>query len=178
MLKLIQLGLTLSNEHGNLATCGTGKYCIWQFNVNEDVLPSDPIELLQGIPEQAEVPPVARAHATNPPAQPPLPAQPAPVPSIGPNANPLDPSPQDLPDMGSDAAGGGNLDFLSNSPEANPKLLWYIRNLLWQLAVTVTPEEREAIERAPQACAASLTSTAVSAAPQPSATTLAPLDFS
>ncbi|KAA8529263.1 hypothetical protein F0562_033938 [Nyssa sinensis] len=200
MLKLIQLGLTLSNEHGNLATCGTGKYCIWQFNVNEDVLPSDPIELLRGIPEQAGVPPVARAHASgqvaNPPAQPPLPAQPAPVPSSGPNANPLDLSPQGLPDMGSNAAGGGNLDFLDNSQEfqhlramikANPQLMQpllrelgklnthllrltqehqadFVRlinepieggggNLLGQLAsgmpqaITVTPEEREAIER-------------------------------
>ncbi|KAA8529270.1 hypothetical protein F0562_033931 [Nyssa sinensis] len=184
MLKLIQLWLTLSNEHGNLATCGTGKYCIWQFNVNEDILPSDPIELLRGIPEQAEGPPVARAHASgqvaNPPAQPPLPAQPAPVPSSGPNANLLDLSLQGLPDMGSNAAGGGNLDFLRNSPEPmlrelgklNLHLLRLIQehqadfvrlinepieggegNLLGQLAsgmpqaITVTLEEREAIER-------------------------------
>ncbi|KAA8529267.1 hypothetical protein F0562_033934 [Nyssa sinensis] len=158
MLKLIQLGLTLSNEQGNLAAPGAGKYCIWQFNVNEDVLPSDPIELLRGIPEQAEVPPVARAHASgqvaNPSAQPPLPAQPAPVPSSGPNANLLDLSPQDLPDMGSNAAGGGNLDFLRNSPEfqklramvqADGQLL---RPMLWEMGKQ-NPRWRRLMKRHP-----------------------------
>lgn len=52
------------------------------------------INLFQGIPEQAEVPPVARVpssgQAVNPPAQAPLPAAPA----SGPNANPLDLFPQ------------------------------------------------------------------------------------
>ncbi|KAH7547470.1 hypothetical protein FEM48_Zijuj01G0313500 [Ziziphus jujuba var. spinosa] len=52
MLKLIQLGLTFSDEQGNLPTCGTDKYCIWQFNfrefnVNEDVFANDSIELLR-----------------------------------------------------------------------------------------------------------------------------------
>ncbi|KAK6267744.1 hypothetical protein QUC31_011904 [Theobroma cacao] len=52
MLKLIQLGLTFSDEEGNLPTCGTDKYCIWQFNfrefnVNEDVFANDSIELLR-----------------------------------------------------------------------------------------------------------------------------------
>lgn len=52
MLKLIQLGLTFSDDKGNLPTCGTGKYCIWQFNfrefnVNEDVFANDSIELLR-----------------------------------------------------------------------------------------------------------------------------------
>ncbi|XP_031269941.1 probable CCR4-associated factor 1 homolog 6 [Pistacia vera] len=52
MLKLIQLGLTFSDEQGNLPTCGTDKYCIWQFNfrefnVNEDVFATDSIELLK-----------------------------------------------------------------------------------------------------------------------------------
>ncbi|CAL5327586.1 unnamed protein product [Camellia sinensis] len=52
MLKLIQLGLTFSDEEGNLPTCGDGKYCIWQFNfrefnVNEDVFANDSIELLR-----------------------------------------------------------------------------------------------------------------------------------
>lgn len=52
MLKLIQLGLTFSDEKGNLPTCGTDKYCIWQFNfcefdVTEDVYASDSIELLK-----------------------------------------------------------------------------------------------------------------------------------
>ncbi|KAJ9189920.1 hypothetical protein P3X46_001168 [Hevea brasiliensis] len=52
MLKLIQLGLTLSDEQGNLPTFGTDKYCIWQFNfrefnVNEDVFANDSIELLR-----------------------------------------------------------------------------------------------------------------------------------
>ena len=52
MLKLIQLGLTFSDENGNLPTCGTDKLCIWQFNfrefdVTEDVFASDSIQLLR-----------------------------------------------------------------------------------------------------------------------------------
>ncbi|KAH9622672.1 hypothetical protein KSS87_011388 [Heliosperma pusillum] len=52
MLKLIQLGLTFSDEKGNLPTCGTEKFCIWQFNfrefdVEEDLYASDSIELLK-----------------------------------------------------------------------------------------------------------------------------------
>ncbi|KAJ6702314.1 CCR4-NOT TRANSCRIPTION COMPLEX SUBUNIT [Salix koriyanagi] len=52
MLKLIQLGLTFSDEQGNLPTCGTDKFCIWQFNfrefnVNKDVFANDSIELLR-----------------------------------------------------------------------------------------------------------------------------------
>ncbi|KAL2936648.1 putative CCR4-associated factor 1-like protein 6 [Bienertia sinuspersici] len=52
MLKLIQIGLTFSDENGNLPTCGTDKYCIWQFNfcefnLNEDVFAHDSIELLR-----------------------------------------------------------------------------------------------------------------------------------
>ncbi|KAL7244242.1 hypothetical protein ACSBR1_016471 [Camellia fascicularis] len=78
--------------------------------------------LYSGILEQAEVPPVAPAPsptvasglATNSLAQP---AQPAPVPSTGPNANPLDLFPQGLPNMGSNAAGAGTLDFLRNSQQ-------------------------------------------------------------
>ncbi|CAK9153660.1 unnamed protein product [Ilex paraguariensis] len=152
--------------------------------------------LYSGVPEQTEVPPVARAlpsgQAANSPAQPP-PA--APAPSSGPNANPLDLFPQGLPNMGSNAAGAGTLDFLRNSQQfqaframvqANPQILQpmlqelgkqnphlmrliqehqadFLRlinepveggeNVLGQLAaampqaVTVTPEEREAIER-------------------------------
>ncbi|KAB1211897.1 hypothetical protein CJ030_MR5G000958 [Morella rubra] len=51
LLKLIQLGLTFSDDKGNLPTCGTDKYCIWQlnfreFNPNEDVYANDSIELL------------------------------------------------------------------------------------------------------------------------------------
>ncbi|CAN1809680.1 Probable CCR4-associated factor 1 homolog 7 [Linum perenne] len=51
LLKLIQLGLTFSDENGNLPTCGTGKYCVWQFNFREfnpieDVYADDSIELL------------------------------------------------------------------------------------------------------------------------------------
>ncbi|KAM5548174.1 putative CCR4-associated factor 1 [Rosa sericea] len=51
LLKLIQLGLTFSDENGNLPTCGTDKYCVWQFNfcdfnVNEDMYAVDSIELL------------------------------------------------------------------------------------------------------------------------------------
>ncbi|WRX15241.1 Ubiquitin-like domain - like 5 [Theobroma cacao] len=90
-----------------------------------------------GIPEQAEVPPVARApvvgQATNPPAQPQQPAQASPVPTSGPNANPLDLFPQGLPNMGAGGgAGAGTLDFLRNSQQfqalramvqANPQIL-------------------------------------------------------
>lgn len=92
--------------------------------------------LYSGIPEQAEVQPVARApgngQAANSPTQMPQPTQPAPVTSSGPNANPLDLFPQGLPDVGSGAAGAGSLDFLRNSPQfqvlramvqANPQLL-------------------------------------------------------
>ncbi|XP_077230639.1 ubiquitin receptor RAD23d-like isoform X1 [Tasmannia lanceolata] len=154
--------------------------------------------LYSGIPEQAEVPPVARApptgQAVNPPAQALQSVQPAAPPS-GPNANPLDLFPQGLPNVGSNA-GAGTLDFLRNSPQfqalramvqANPQILQpmlqelgkqnphlmrliqdhqadFLRlinepdegaegNILGQLgsampqAVTVTPEEREAIGR-------------------------------
>ncbi|KAG9152411.1 hypothetical protein Leryth_015811 [Lithospermum erythrorhizon] len=52
MLKLIQLGLTFSDEDGNFPTCGSDKYCVWQFNfcefnLNEDVFATDSIELLR-----------------------------------------------------------------------------------------------------------------------------------
>ncbi|XP_009594641.1 putative CCR4-associated factor 1 homolog 7 [Nicotiana tabacum] len=52
LLKLIQLGLTFSDENGNLPKCGTDKYYIWQFNFcdfnpNEDVYANDSIELLR-----------------------------------------------------------------------------------------------------------------------------------
>nr|GMC75040.1 probable CCR4-associated factor 1 homolog 6 [Ipomoea batatas] len=52
MLKLIQLGLTFSDEEGNLPKCGTHTHCIWQFNFrefnpNEDVFANDSIELLR-----------------------------------------------------------------------------------------------------------------------------------
>ncbi|KAF8399135.1 hypothetical protein HHK36_015000 [Tetracentron sinense] len=155
--------------------------------------------LYSGIPEQADVPPVARAPASglavNPPAQAPQPAAQAAVPSSGPNANPLDLFPQGIPSVGSNA-GAGTLDFLRNSQQfqalrnmvqANPQILQpmlqelgkqnpnlmrliqehqadFLRlinepleegegNLLGQMAsampqsVTVTPEERQAIER-------------------------------
>ncbi|KAI3717560.1 hypothetical protein L1987_69261 [Smallanthus sonchifolius] len=159
--------------------------------------------LYSGIPEPAELPPAAGASSVpgvqtmNPLAQPPQAAQPAAVPSTGPNANPLDLFPQGLPDMGANAPAGaaGNLDFLRNSPQfqalramvqANPQILQpmlqelgkqnphlvrliqehqadFLRlinepveggeNVLGDLAaampqaVTVTPEERAAIER-------------------------------
>ncbi|KAJ8442511.1 hypothetical protein Cgig2_022394 [Carnegiea gigantea] len=155
--------------------------------------------LYSGIPENAEVPSVARApvaavptggQAVNPPAQAPQTT----APSSGPNASPLDLFPQGLPNVGSNA-GAGSLDFLRNSQQfqalramvqANPQILQpmlqelgkqnphlmrliqdhqadFLRlinepvegegNLLSQLAsampptVSVTPEEREAIER-------------------------------
>ena len=53
LLKLIQLGLTFSDEKGNLPKCGVdNKYCTWQFNFrefnpNEDVFANDSIELLR-----------------------------------------------------------------------------------------------------------------------------------
>ncbi|XP_057508756.1 ubiquitin receptor RAD23c-like isoform X1 [Actinidia eriantha] len=156
--------------------------------------------LYSGIPEQAEVPAVARAPASglaaNSPVQPPQPVQPEPIASSGPNANPLDLFPQGLPNMGSNVAGAGTLDFLRNSPQfqalramvqanpqilqpmlqelgkQNPQLVRLIQehqadflqlinepgeggegNILGELAagmpqaVTVTAEEREAIER-------------------------------
>ncbi|KAK4741508.1 hypothetical protein SAY87_025096 [Trapa incisa] len=78
--------------------------------------------LYSGIPEQAEVPPVARVlpsseEAANPPAQPEQPAQQPAIPSSGPNANPLDLFPQGIPNMGTGGAGAGNLDFLRNSQQ-------------------------------------------------------------
>ncbi|GAB2225707.1 hypothetical protein Droror1_Dr00006511 [Drosera rotundifolia] len=52
ILKLIQLGLTFSDEEGNLPTCGISRFSVWQFNfrefnVNEDVYANDSIELLR-----------------------------------------------------------------------------------------------------------------------------------
>ncbi|GLJ13840.1 hypothetical protein SUGI_0221060 [Cryptomeria japonica] len=51
-LKLIQLGLTFSDEEGILAECGTGEPCVWQFNLREfnptrDIHAPDSIELLR-----------------------------------------------------------------------------------------------------------------------------------
>jgi len=89
--------------------------------------------LYSGIPQQAEVPPVAQApasgQAVNPLAQAPQPA--VPVPSSGPNANPLDLFPQGIPNVGSNA-NAGTLDFLRNNQQfqalramvqANPQIL-------------------------------------------------------
>ncbi|CAN8233556.1 unnamed protein product [Cochlearia groenlandica] len=52
ILKIIQLGLTFSNEHGDLPTCGTVKFCVWQFNfrdfdVDSDIFFPDSIKLLR-----------------------------------------------------------------------------------------------------------------------------------
>ncbi|WOL06433.1 hypothetical protein Cni_G15167 [Canna indica] len=52
MLKLIQLGLTFSDERGSLPTCGTERGCVWQFNFREfdlrsDIFALDSIELLR-----------------------------------------------------------------------------------------------------------------------------------
>ncbi|XP_041999435.1 ubiquitin receptor RAD23c-like [Salvia splendens] len=151
--------------------------------------------LYSGIPEQAEIPPVAQPPAGVQPVNPSSQATQPAVPPSGPNANPLDLFPQGLPNMGSNAAGAGTLDFLRNSQQfqalramvqANPQILQpmlqelgkqnpqlvrliqehqadFLRlinepvegegNILGQLAeatpqaVTVTREEREAIER-------------------------------
>ncbi|TVU11726.1 hypothetical protein EJB05_45338 [Eragrostis curvula] len=102
--------------------------------------------LYSGIPETAEVPPVARAPAsgqqTNPQAPPQ--AQPAPAPAVqpaaaaaGPNANPLNLFPQGIPSGGANpaaaaGAGTGALDALRQLPQfqallalvqANPQIL-------------------------------------------------------
>lgn len=147
--------------------------------------------LYSGIPEQAEVPPVARAPASGQAASLPASVQQNATPAAagaGPNANPLDLFPQGLPNMGSNT-GAGTLDFLRNSQQfqalramvqANPQILQpmlqelgkqnphlirliqehqadFLRlinepvegegNPVVPQAVTVTPEEREAIER-------------------------------
>eukprot|EP00898_Chlorokybus_atmophyticus_P008990 jgi/Chlat1/9092/Chrsp97S08412 len=52
MLKLIQLGLTFTDQDGRLPDCGTGDACVWQFNfrefnVAEDMYNADSIELLR-----------------------------------------------------------------------------------------------------------------------------------
>ncbi|ESQ51797.1 hypothetical protein EUTSA_v10017059mg [Eutrema salsugineum] len=54
LLKMIQLGLTFSDDKGNLPTCGGSdkKHCIWQFNfrdfdLNSDIFAHDSIELLR-----------------------------------------------------------------------------------------------------------------------------------
>lgn len=53
MLKLIQLGLTFSDESGSLPRCGGNKeFCVWQFNfrefnLREDVYAQDSIDLLK-----------------------------------------------------------------------------------------------------------------------------------
>lgn len=53
MLKLIQLGLTFSDESGSLPRCGSrNEYCVWQFNfrefnLREDVYAQDSIDLLK-----------------------------------------------------------------------------------------------------------------------------------
>lgn len=155
--------------------------------------------LYSGIPEQAELPLPPAAAAPPAPAVNPQTTQPPAVLPSGPNANPLDLFPQGLPDMAANTpagGGGGNLDFLRNSPQfqaframvqANPQILQpmlqelgkqnphlvrliqehqadFLRlinepveageNPLGQLgaaavpqSVTVTPEERESIER-------------------------------
>jgi UV excision repair protein RAD23 len=102
--------------------------------------------LYSGIPENAEVPPVARAPATgqqtNPQAPPQVqatpspPAQPAAA-SAGPNANPLNLFPQGIPSGGANpvaraGAGSGALDALRQLPQfqallalvqSNPQIL-------------------------------------------------------
>ncbi|KAJ7000584.1 hypothetical protein NC653_011143 [Populus alba x Populus x berolinensis] len=116
--------------------------------------------LYSGIPEQAEVPPVAQGvqgpasgNAANPPA---LAPQSAVAPSSGPNANPLDLFPQPmLQELGKQNPYLMRLiqehqtDFLRliNEPvEGEGNVLGQLASAMPQ-AVTVTPEEREAIER-------------------------------
>ncbi|KAM7279335.1 hypothetical protein ACFE04_006469 [Oxalis oulophora] len=152
------------------------------------------ISRLSGIPEQAEVPPVAQAPISGQVANPPAQTQQSAAPATGPNANPLDLFPRGVPYVGSNAS-TGTLDFLRSSQQfqalramvrANPQVLQpmlrelgkqnphlirliqehqadFIRlinepvegegNTADQLAsvmpqsITVTLEEREAIER-------------------------------
>lgn len=52
MLKLIQLGLTFSDENGSLPRYDSREFCVWQFNfrefnIREDVYAQDSIELLR-----------------------------------------------------------------------------------------------------------------------------------
>ncbi|KAF9624938.1 hypothetical protein IFM89_015658 [Coptis chinensis] len=74
--------------------------------------------LYSGIPEQAYILPIIRPPATGQTtaalAQAPQPAQQPPAPISGPNANPLDLFPRGLPNVGSNAAGAGTLEFLRN----------------------------------------------------------------
>ncbi|KAJ1391414.1 XPC-binding domain [Sesbania bispinosa] len=87
--------------------------------------------LYSGIPEQADVPAVARSatigQAENPSVQAPQPA----VPTGGPNTNPLNLFPQGIPNLGTNE-NAGDLDFLRNSQQfqalramvqANPQIL-------------------------------------------------------
>ncbi|GER32772.1 Rad23 UV excision repair protein family [Striga asiatica] len=152
--------------------------------------------LYSGIPESAEAP--SAGQDANVSAQPQQAAQPAPAPTAGPNANPLNLFPQGLPNAGANAGGANTLDFLRTSPQfqtlramvqnnpqilqpmlqelgkQNPQLVRLIQehqadflrlinepvegseaisSMLGQLAgampqaVSVTPEELEAIER-------------------------------
>ncbi|MED6143067.1 Ubiquitin receptor RAD23d, variant 2 [Stylosanthes scabra] len=92
--------------------------------------------LYSGIPEQAEVPAVARSSAVGLAANPSVQAQPQQpqaqvAPSGGPNTNPLNLFPQGIPDMGANE-NAGDLDFLRNSQQfqalramvqANPQIL-------------------------------------------------------
>ncbi|GAB4828881.1 Ubiquitin receptor RAD23c [Ancistrocladus abbreviatus] len=74
--------------------------------------------LYSGIPEQTNAPRVARPPVGGQPTDSTVePTRPAPVPSGGPNANPLDLFPQGLPSMGSNAGRAGTLDFLRNSEQ-------------------------------------------------------------
>ncbi|KAL9246168.1 hypothetical protein vseg_019737 [Gypsophila vaccaria] len=89
-----------------------------------------------GIPEQPEVPPTAQsAGASQPTSATSLlqqPTQTSAVPSSVPNANPLNLFPQGLPNLGSDGAAAGALDFLRGSEQfqalramvqSNPQIL-------------------------------------------------------
>ncbi|GJR88404.1 ubiquitin receptor RAD23d-like protein [Tanacetum coccineum] len=78
--------------------------------------------LYSGIPEPAEVPPVAGVPpvpAVTPPLQAPLATQPAADPPSGPNENPLNLFPRGLPDMGWNAPAGDNM-WQSGFPAQQP----------------------------------------------------------
>ncbi|PIN00074.1 Nucleotide excision repair factor NEF2, RAD23 component [Handroanthus impetiginosus] len=112
------------------------------------------------IPESAEGPSTAESvysgqAASNVPAQPQQAAQPAPIPSTGPNTDPLNLFPQHFPSTGSNAGGAYTLDFLRNSPQfqalraavqANPRMLQSMLPALRQkpeLARLIQERERD-----------------------------------
>ncbi|RDX78561.1 Ubiquitin receptor RAD23c, partial [Mucuna pruriens] len=95
--------------------------------------------LYSGIPEQAEAPPVTRVPASAQLANSPQAAQPASVPSSGPNASPLDLFPQALRNVGSGAAAAGSLDFLRNNQQLDSSMLCCVQFQAFRTMVQANP---------------------------------------